>query len=113
MTKGPRLEFATEGKALVVRVVGPLEGYAASWQEDIHEKLDGTSGDVILNLSDATFIDSRSMGFVFDLHKRMNAAGKQLLLVLTGPAIRDAFEAAGVTDLLRIFESESIARDAL
>lgn len=113
MATGPKLEFVREGDALIVRARGPIEGYGASWQEEIHAQVEKAAGDIILNLAHATFIDSRGMGFVFDLHKRMNAAGRRLLLVVTGAAVRDAFEAAGVTGLLRIFDSESIARDAL
>ncbi len=113
MANVTKLEFSREGKTLIVRVRGPLDGYGAAWQEGIDAEFEKASGDVILNLSHATFIDSRGMGFVFDLHKRLNAAGRRLLVVVTGAVVRDAFEAAGVTDLLRIYSSESIARDAL
>lgn len=113
MTEKTTVEFDRQGRALIVRVTGPLEGYRETWQEEVDGETDRAAGDVILNLERASFINSRGMGFIFGLHKRLNAAGRRLLLVITGPVVRDAFEAAGVTELLRIYSSESIARDAL
>ena len=103
------MEFARAGTALIIRAKGPLEGYGAAWQDQVDAELEKVAGDVILNLSQATFIDSRGMGFVFDLHKRMNAGGRRLLLVVAGTVVREAFEAAGVTELLRLYNSERSA----
>ena len=113
MTHSTQIEFDTEGKALIVRVSGSLDGYRTSWQAETDERIDQGNGNVILNLSRATFIDSRGLGYVFSLHKRLNASGRRLLLVVTSDDVGDAFEAAGVTTLLRIHSSESLAKDAL
>jgi anti-anti-sigma factor len=86
-----------------------MDGYRESWQGSIDQQLDKTGGDVVLNLSHAEFIDSRGMGFLLGLHKTLNASGRRLLLVFSSEAVGEAFEAAGISQLLRVFQSEDMA----
>ncbi len=108
-----KLDVVRDEKVLTIRVIGPIEGYRAGWQETVDTHITNSAGDVILNLDRATFIGSRGMGYLFALHKSLNAAGRRLLLVVTGTDVRDAFDTAGVTELLRMHESEEMAKAAL
>ena len=113
MPSHPKIEIVQDEKALIARLAGPLEGYGSGWQDEINAQAEQTKKDVIVNLSRATFLDSRGMGYLFGLHKRLNASGRQLLLVVTSSAVRDALEAAGVVILMRVYDSETVAKEAL
>ena len=107
------LEIVKDDGVLVVRVTGALEGYRATWQKKVDKAIEKSGGDVMLNLEKARFIDSRGMGYLFSTHKTLNAAGRRLFLVLKGPEVRDALDTAGVTELLRVYESEEQAKAAM
>lgn len=111
MERKTEVDLDRKASTLIVRLRGPVEGYRTSWQETIDDYLEKAGGDFVLNLTEANFIDSRGMGYIFALHKSLHASGRRLLLVVTPSGVRDSFEAAGVTELLRLYESEELALD--
>ena len=86
----------------VVAVYGELDQYVApQLREWLVRAVDGNTTPVLLvDLSEATFIDSMTLGVLLGAHKRARAAGRDLRLVIPDNEIRRIFE---ITLLDRIF----------
>jgi anti-sigma B factor antagonist len=60
---------------------------------------------VIMDLSEATFIDSTTIGTLVATHRRVQRYGGVLEIVCTNPNVLRTFEFAGLRRALRIHES--------
>jgi anti-anti-sigma factor len=65
---------------------------------------------VVLDLSDATFLDSMALGVILMAQKHLTAAGGQLDLVVTTPEIRRIFE---ITMLDQVFDLHDTRTEAI
>ena len=68
---------------------------------------------VVIDLSDATHMDSSGLAELLATHRRLEAAGGGLALVVTATGIRRTLEIRGVDGLLRIESTRDAARAAL
>jgi anti-sigma B factor antagonist len=89
----------------LVTVAGDVDLHSAPELRDrLFELVDGDVTRIVLDLSDATFLDSMGLGVVLGTKKRLAAKGGELELVVANPDIRRIFE---ITMLDRIFELHS------
>ena len=59
---------------------------------------------MVIELSEATFIDSTSIGVLVGAHRRLEAAGGSLAIVCANRNVRQTFEIAGLDRLIHIDE---------
>ena len=71
--------------------------------------IDGGASRVLVDLSDASFIDSMALGVLLGSTKRLRASGGQLELVVSKPDIRRIFEITMLDRILVIHPSREIA----
>jgi anti-anti-sigma factor len=96
-------------------VSGALYRVAAGGEIDLHarsgleERIDRAveSGAqlVVLDLSDATFVDSTAVRAIFDAHSRLQALGRRLELVCSNLNILRILQITGVASALLIHDS--------
>jgi anti-sigma B factor antagonist len=70
---------------------------------------------IVIDLSDTTFIDSSVIAALIDAQVRANANAGEELVVVAPPGTRaaDVIDLAGVRPMLRVYESRPDATDAL
>jgi anti-sigma B factor antagonist len=97
----------------VIAVGGELDMRAApELKGAIALALDEDASRVVVDLSDATFIDSTGMGTLVAALKRLRKRGGSLELVCTEPNLLRVFELTGLDRLLPIRSSRSEALGA-
>jgi anti-sigma B factor antagonist len=89
---------------------GPVAVIAVHGQADLHtapelrtaitEALDGGADGLVVDLSEATFIDSMTLGVLLGAVKRLRPSGGKVTIVCVDPHIRRIFE---ITLLDRVF----------
>jgi len=85
----------------VVDVAGDVDLHSAPELRDTLSTLvDSDTRQVMLDLSNVTFLDSMALGVILGTKKRLAATGRDLELVVANPEIRRIFE---ITMLDRIF----------
>ena len=103
----------TEATAFVVETIGedgPIPVIAVHGQADLHTApqlraaittvLDGGASGLVIDLSEASFIDSMTLGVLLGAVKRLRPAGGRVSVVCTDSHIRRIFE---ITLLDRVF----------
>ena len=103
----------TEATAFVVETIGgdkPIPVIAVHGQADLHTApqlraaittvLDGGAAGLVIDLSEASFIDSMTLGVLLGAVKRLRPSGGQVSVVCTDSHIRRIFE---ITLLDRVF----------
>jgi len=85
----------------VIRVHGPADLHTAPGLRDALTKaIDGGAAAVIVDLADATFVDSTTLGVLLGAVKRLRPRGGKVSVVCDSPHIRRIFE---ITLLDRVF----------
>jgi anti-sigma B factor antagonist len=104
------VERPSDGLA-IVEVVGDADLYSAPELRDrLTELLDDGARQVVVDLSETTFVDSMTLGVLLGSMKRLGTAGGRLELVVSRPDIRRIFE---ITMLDRVFELHETREHAL
>ncbi len=83
---------------------------APELREQLHGVIDDGAFHVVVDLTDATFVDSMTLGVLLGGVKRLRPQGGQLRVVVNGPGLRRIFE---VTLLDRVFSLFSTRAEAL
>lgn len=83
---------------------------APELREQLHDAIDDGAFHVIVDLTDASFVDSMTLGVLLGGVKRLRPQGGQLRVVVDQPGLRRIFE---VTLLDRVFTLVSTREDAL
>jgi anti-sigma B factor antagonist len=92
---------AVSSQLIVLGVRGQADLHTASeFRAAITEAIDGGAVYLVVDLSEATFIDSMTLGVLLGAVKRLRPAGGAVSVVCTDPHIRRIFE---ITLLDRIF----------
>ena len=103
------VEPAADGAA-VVAVAGDADLHSApELREKLTDLVDGGTTRVVVDLSDATFVDSMTLGVLLGTTKRLRLKGGRLDLVVSRAEIRRIFE---ITMLDRVFELHSSREEA-
>jgi anti-sigma B factor antagonist len=92
-----RIEAGTAGTT--VRVSGELDMATAP---ELREYLARLPGDVVVDLTDVPFVDSRAIALLIAEHKRRVAAGARLIVTGSSPMALRVFELTGVDQLLNL-----------
>jgi len=101
--------FEERGAILVVRLVGEFAEYVDDLMRSVLEQLEQNPRHVVLNLSQVTYISSRGLGQIFELHKRLQKAGRKLHLAALSAQVAEVFDVAGLSEILRIYPDEEAA----
>src|SRR5579863_4619559 len=89
-----------------VDVVGEVDlSTAPELKEALGEVIDSGARGVLVDLSDATFIDSTTLGVLMGAVKRLRPAGGELTIVCRDPNIRKIFEITLLDRIFNIFET--------
>lgn len=92
------IELTNSGDRQVVRLVGELD---LAYAGPVRAALVGIAGpEVVVDLSDLTFIDASGLSALVAARGQMATEGHRLLLVGAGSAVRRVFELTGLADLL-------------
>ena len=75
--------------------------------------IENGAGNVVIDMTDTTFIDSTTLGVLVSGLKRLNPSGGKLTLVVTDRNIRKIFEITGLDRVFTIHEKRSAAVDEL
>jgi anti-anti-sigma factor len=94
-------ELERHGDTVVVVVFGEIElSCAGRLNARLHELL-GSAGRLVLDLSDARFIDLCGLHGLLDVDQASRAAGVEFALVPGPPAVQRLFEITGTDEALR------------
>lgn len=107
-----RIETKRFGKALVVRCAGELDlASAPEFRRVVDGQLSEWEGlrEVVLNLSQVTFVDSSGLGAILGRYKRIQQRQGRMVLVEVPPSLRKLLEFSGIFKLLPSQESEADA----
>jgi anti-sigma B factor antagonist len=99
---------SSAGAATVVAPEGELD--VATYEGFRDELLAVASGDVVVDLSKVTFIDSMTLGAIVQASKRASSRGNRLTVVASDPHTRKVIEVTGLARILRV---ERTLNDAL
>jgi anti-sigma B factor antagonist len=91
------LRIEANAQRTTVRVGGDLDLATAPALRDC---LVGVVGDVVVDLTAVTFVDSSALAVLIGEHKRRVAAGEQLTITGSSPMALRVFEATGLDRLL-------------
>lgn len=106
-----RIEAERPSGVTVVSVRGEADLHSAPELRDALATLieDGTD-ELVLDLSETTFVDSMTLGVLLGAMKRVRSRGGHLRLVVTGADVRRIFE---ITLLDRVFPLHDTREEAL
>jgi anti-sigma B factor antagonist len=97
---------------LVLRLSGSFDELSADWLEVLGGRVLRVPVDVLLNLSEVSYIDSKGLGALFDLNKRVEELGHHIYFAELSEPVQEVFELAGLEHLLRVYDTEDDARRA-
>jgi anti-sigma B factor antagonist len=88
----------------VVRVGGEIDVYTAP---RLREHLIRLAGDqnLIVDLTDVSFLDSTALGVMVGAMKRQRERGGTMSIVTTGTRVRRLFEITGLTKVFTLYDS--------
>jgi anti-sigma B factor antagonist len=96
-------ERALTADTQVVTVGGELDmGAAPELRAAISRALEAGASTLVVDLSEATFIDSTTIGVLVATHRRLGLAGGSLELVCCEPNLLRVFEVVGINRELSI-----------
>ena len=106
-----RIDVDRANDAAVVAIDGDMDLHAAPELRDTLERLaNDDAGRIVVDLSEATFLDSMALGVLLAAKKSIDMQGKRLAIVTSTAEIRRIFE---ITMLERVFELHATRADAL
>jgi anti-sigma B factor antagonist len=114
-TPGLRLRVTIEpaGRASVVCLAGELDLSTLPLLEQPLLAETASEGDVIVNLTDVSFIDSSGIGLLIRAFRSLPDAGKFHTVVAEGSQVDRVFELAGIGRALPLFMDLGHAIEAL
>src|ERR671916_381148 len=100
-----------DGDAHVVAVKGEIDLFTApEFKQRVSAPIDAGRSNVIVDLTETTFIDSSSLGVLIGAHRRLKLRGGTLVVVCDNEAISKTFK---VTGLDGVFTLVPTVEDAL
>ena len=100
-------------KLLLLRVSGSFDEYTTDWMNLIASRIERIPMDMVMSLAGVDYIDSKGLGSLFDLHKRLEEIECHLYFSSLSTSVHDVFDVAGLMHILNIYESEEKAVEAL
>ena len=102
------LEFSIEDRRLdgdthVIAVSGEVDLFTApEFKERVMAPIAADVARVVVDLTDATFIDSSSLGVLIGAHRRMRGRGGRLMVACDSSAILKTFRVTGLDGVFTI-----------
>ena len=97
MGEGWNVETTQAGPLCLMVVKGELDAATAP---DLLERMARTSGDVEVNLTAVTFIDSSGLAALIQAHRSLGGQGRRLTIVEPSTAVQRVLTLSGVGDHL-------------
>jgi anti-sigma B factor antagonist len=104
---------ALDGDCLVVAVRGDLDLFTApDLKQRLTEAIDAGTTRVVVDLDEATSIDSTTLGVLISAVKRLRLREGDLAVVCSDPAIVRTFEITGLDEVFGVLDTrdEALAR---
>ena len=98
----------------IVAVRGEVDLFTApEFKQRVNAAIEAGMRLVLVDLNEASFIDSSSLGILISAHKRLRMRGDQLTIVCSVPAILNTFSITGLDGVLAIEPSrdEALSRN--
>jgi anti-sigma B factor antagonist len=113
MNFGIETEQLDEERA-VIALKGEVDLYTApEFKSELIRVIEGGTQNVVIDLTDTTFIDSTTLGVLISGLKRVRPKGGQLPLVITDRNIKKIFDITGLDRVFPIYEARSSALETL
>jgi anti-sigma B factor antagonist len=104
-THGPITEVVTSGQQTIVSITGEIDlSNHAALRAGLNDLIVGGAVDLVLDMSDVTFVDSTGLGALIGTRRRVHAFHGSLAIVLSDPATLRVFE---ITGLDKVFDLHS------
>ena len=105
--------FDGDGPVVTIAVHGQADLHTAPDLRDAMTKaIDGGANGVVVDLSDATFVDSMTLGVLLGAVKRLRPRGGKVAVVCVSPHIRRIFEITLLDRVFALHETLEAARVA-
>ena len=108
------IEQYSIGDVPAIRVSGQLTNFTASpLRDEMQALLKAGRFDLVLDLSDLSFMDTSGLATLIEAHLRREKDGGSLVLFGVAPQIAEVFDIARVSTLFLLVETEEEAIGAL
>lgn len=98
------------GQTVAIRLAGDVDLYvAADLREAVGQQIDSGRSRLIIDLTEATFIDSTTLGILVGAMRRLRTRGGRLAVVCPNPVIARVFEITGLNRMFGVFETREQA----
>ena len=107
-------EEQVDKKTRIVGVRGEIDLFTApEFKQRVNAAIEAGVRLVVVDLNEASFIDSSSLGILISAHKRLRMRGDLLVIVCEVPAILNTFTITGLDGVLAIDASreDALARE--
>jgi anti-sigma B factor antagonist len=105
------IEFSIEDRRVgddthVVAVTGEIDLFTApDFKQHVSAPIDAGVGNVVVDLSKTTFIDSSSLGVLIGAHRRLKLRGGSLVIVCDNDSITRTFRITGLDGVFTLVAS--------
>lgn len=107
-------EHAAEGGVHVIRVGGYVDfDVAPQLKKRVVQRIEAGDRQLIIDLSDAGFIDSTAIGVLVGALKRLREADGSLAVICANDNVRGIFEIVGLETVIPLHDSYEAALAAL
>ncbi len=102
------------GELMVIKLQGEVDLYAApDLKEHVNSAIESGKTLLILDLSEATFIDSTTLGILVSGMKRLRPRGGRLAVLCPDPTMAKIFDITGLNRMFSVHETREDAIAAL
>ncbi len=98
---------------LRVRLSGSFDELATDWFDVMQGRVARSPVDILFDLNDVTYIDSKGLGALFAFTKQVEDVGRKTFFCSLSAPVREVFELAGLEHILRVHPDESDALRAI
>ncbi|MFC4078160.1 anti-sigma F factor antagonist [Salinithrix halophila] len=105
------VDVSRRRNVLIVRLSGELDHHTASdVRKQMEEELSkGIDTNLVLNLSELSFMDSSGLGVILGRYRQVSQLGGRMGVCSVQPSIRRLFELSGMFKILSFYEDEDAA----
>lgn len=98
---------------LTLRLKGSFDELSADWFDVLSARVDRVPVDVLMNLKNVDYIDSKGLGALFNLHKHVEDLGYHMFFSEPSENLTEVLELAGLQHILRIYKNDKDALHAI
>ncbi len=104
---------AVDGDTHVISVSGEVDLFTApEFKQRVMAPISAGVDNVIVDLTETTFIDSSSLGVLIGAHRRLKARGKRLIVACHDEALVKTFRITGLDGVFQLVDSLEAALGA-